>query len=331
MEVEMNNHFTVYYITNMPCEVAAAAIASFHPNTRVVGFTIDNAKHPHALLNAHIPKTTHLILLGSYWNNSLVNYLGTHSVRPHVFLYLLGNQLDSEIRRVLRDQEHSDVEIFSETSKFVYLGTNIFHGEENNIGFAEFIIRFFESLPELSRSFIALMKMHSEIVKMVDDRAFGRNIVQNQKLYSGLFNYPGFTDLSNFERFQKLFANDVPLDKVMTLGETILDCQLKMSLERVTTNSRTVYLKNGKRAVVTNAPELINLTHEQLKAKNPGTDLTITLGLKFSDTSSTDQISYSIRSYNPEINAAELAKLVDGDGDKTAAGGRVAIKIDFPF
>ena len=59
-------------------------------------------------------------------------------------------------------------------------------------------------------------------------------------------------------------------------------------------------LKDGTKAVITKASELVNLTHDALHNKYPETSVTLVVGIKFAQgQNQNDEISYSIRSFNP--------------------------------
>jgi hypothetical protein len=290
----------IFYISTMPCEIGAAALLSCVSSAIVaIPMTINDAKSDAGLqiIKKYAQRGNSLIFLGSYWNSIIPQIASTSTVHTH---------LPGEIPAG-------------------FAGT-VVSANASGIGPAAFVAKYaLENFNSTSIKYF--LESHKKVIELLDDRFFNRNIVDNQIFFSGLYNYPSENNLGNFERFIDLFEGKVQLEELMKIGKVISDAQQNMARERAVKNSKHITLSDGTKAVVTDAPELINLTHDEMH-KLHGTDVTINISYRFSDKSE-DQISFSIRSYNTAINAEAIAKRINNEsgGSREAAGGRVTAKL----
>lgn len=104
-----------------------------------------------------------------------------------------------------------------------------------------------------------------------------------------------------------------------------------MAAERARKNRKIVTLQNGKRAVVTEAPELVNLSHKALRDEEKDCPVTITVRMCFGNGSeSGDKMVFSVRTYDGS-DARELIEKIGGGGTESAAGGGVDFELKVPF
>jgi hypothetical protein len=286
----------------MPCEVGSAAFLSTLENVVCYGDTIDSAKKEGSIAKFLTPIPKNVFLLGTYWNSDLDK---TSKLFPDTefYLYSFGEGTDSKDDNVNK----------------TYGVKNVSHGP------AWASIEFVRQVGLSSKLFEMAVRLHRPILDMIDDRILNRNIVQNQILYSGLYNYPKFAqDQTLFQKFVSVFCGEVDIDAIMEVGKVVLDCQLGMARERAVKNSKIIVLSDGTtKASVTDAPDLINLTHDALHGAHK-TSVTICTSWKFG-TDKPDQLALSVRSFDPQINAERLIQAFDknGGGNSSAAGGRI--------
>jgi hypothetical protein len=175
------------------------------------------------------------------------------------------------------------------------------------------------------------LKQHSEAIRMMEDRALGRNILENQVFLTGICNI-GTLEMTVVEKFDMYFLGKITFDYVMKNGSIIIGSQLVMTHDRVVNNSKIVNLtlENGKdiKAVLTEGPDLINMTHTSLQSKYPEAQVTIVLGMKFSENN--DEISYSFRAVDKTVNVETIAQKINGGGAPDSAGGRVSFNLYLP-
>jgi len=290
----------------MPCEVGAAALYKCLDETcAVVQMKIPDARSFESTLKeinkiASAPKK--IIVIGTYW--TCLTQLLEALPSTQFVLYCFGKSVEDKSPNL-----------------------TLFSGE-NGVGPAQFLFNLAKE-KSTSQTLIKLFeKNFSQVITLIDDRIYNRNITESQPFYTGLFNY-GEMDLPLFDKFVKLFQGDYQLDDVIKSGKTIVSAQMQMAKERVVNNSKTTKLSNGMTAVMTEAPELVNLTHDALHQKHPEAQLTMILSIKFG--TQHDELAYSFRSFDQGLDASDLAKKVNGDGNNSAAGGRLRFDIPLPF
>lgn len=301
----------VCYIERMGCEVTTPVLLSLLENVETFGDSIQNAKIPTSLKNvlSQFHDIAHVILIGTYWNESLRL---AHESFPLVEFFVVAN-----------GQTTVDVP-----------NVTVFNTQETQVGPVQTSIGIVASLGMITKSFKAYLATNSEIVRLSDDRIFNRNIQQNQYFYSGLFADPKLSG-SLKERLEQLVNGVTTIGDVMKFGEIAFGVQLGMAQERAINNSMIIeFTQNGvqKRGVITNAPELINLTHEQLALKysqDEIPDYTITTALRFNNQQV--KVQYSFRSQKEDANAQNLAQKLGGDGSKVSAGATIPFEIPLNF
>lgn len=303
----------VLYIESMPCEVGAAALASLVYGVTCVGYTIQSARLPNSVPGAILnhPHVTRVIVLGNYWSYSLPHAIANH---PTITF---------------------NVYNFGEASRLGNTNCIAVSGKEHNLGPAAYIV---DLLRPTSQLFDIVGRMHTTTIQMLDDRIFNRNISENQLLFSGLYNHPSFElGTSNFVRFQKLFSGLLSLDEILKVGKSVVNCQLGIAYERATKNTKIVD-HQGIKIAMTEAPELLNLTHDELHRAHQA-DVTVCVNWKFG-TGTADQLAVSVRSLKPAIDAELLVKQqfaalnvssADNGGNASAAGGRMTVDCPFKF
>jgi hypothetical protein len=286
----------------MPHEVGVSAFAKIISNAVVHVVEIRNCTYEKTL--PFIKNAQKVVMLGTYWNQAVHR---------------------------LRDDIEGTIDVYCSGACSPDEERLNFHSGEN-IGPSKWMKKWLEENGYTSALAKQFFKTHEASFILIDDRIYKRNIAQNQKFYSGIANLS--TDLDLFGRFYSYFLGDVTLEEVMNKGAAILDSQLLMARERAVNNSKIVTLSDGvTKASITEAPELINLTHEALYELRK-TDITIVVSLKFANDGSVDQLAYSLRSQNNgQTNVEDMIKLhtTNGGGDKVSAGGRVDFAIPIPF
>lgn len=303
MNTKVETKITVLYIATMPCEVGVAALLSHLDNVVCYSDTIDSAKKG-SLARFLAGVTSHVLLLGNYWNNTLAS-LAENNPNITFYLYDFGEGTNNTVGNV-----------------------NFTFGTTSKIGPCQYAIEFARSVGGSNLLFDALVRLHKPAIEMIDERIFNKNITDNQIMYSGLYNHPSFTQEENlFTRFVKMFNGTISFDDICRVGKPIFNCQLGMAHERATKNAKVMLLNDKKTlAAVTNSPDLINLTHQKLY-ETYKTDVTICVNWSFSS-DRPDQFVESVRSFNPDISAEKLVKQVskDGGGNSTSAGTRFDYK-----
>lgn len=164
----------------------------------------------------------------------------------------------------------------------------------------------------------------SELIELIDQRALGLNTIGTQPFFTGFFNY--FENTDHVSNFVRLFTGSIDYNEVQEMGKAIYQSQIQMAAERAANNSKIVTLRNGLTALVTEAPELCNLSHgalHDLKSEHPVT-ITVKMGLK------TDKMHYSVRTYDG-TDARSIVEVIDGGGSDIAAGGTIDFTLPFPL
>lgn len=294
-----------FYIETMPCEAAAAALFGLIDGVVCIGQKIEQTTESFDSILKPIQdqKTTtgteiKILLLGTYWRQAAI--AAVSCIYPNaVFTTYMSNLTQGPVAFVC------------EYAKSIALPTNLFT--------------------------ILVQNFYADALHIIDCRFLGKNIVENQAFFTGLFNHSAFDPkMSNFDRFQQFFRGKVTFAELIKTGAIIVDSQLALCVERAEKNSRTVRLASGQLATVTNGSDLINLTHEALHKKTE-TPVTIVLTLKFPESSNKTEIAYSVRSHDEKISAIDLiSKLPVEDpskvgGNALAAGGRIPIDVPLQF
>ncbi len=162
-------------------------------------------------------------------------------------------------------------------------------------------------------------------------------ILETEPLFAGLSNHKESTNDkiitkmdSLFDTIQDILFGRIKFEQIMNEGMKIFKAHIALSVDRAEKNSHTVILKDGTKAAITCASDLINLTHEQLHKKYPEINVTVTTALQFQKDNTT-ALSLSVRTYNTDISVKTILNEVNktvgyaamGSDSDNATGGRV--------
>lgn len=292
----------------MGCEITTPVLLSLLDNVETFGDSIQNAKLPLSLKNviSQYENLGNVLMIGTYWNDGLKFACESF---PNVNFFVIAN---------------------GET-KISLSNVSVFNTQETQIGPVQTSLNIVDSLGFATKSFKAYLATNSHIIRLSDDRIFNRNIEENQYFYSGLFADPKLSG-SLKDRLEQLVNGVSNMTDVLKFGKIAFGVQLGMAKERALQNSMIVqFSQKGetKTAIITNAPELVNLTHEQLLLHhNEAIDYTITTALRFINGV---KLQYSFRAQQPQSDSQYLAQLIGGDGSKISAGATIPFEIPLNF
>lgn len=245
-------------------------------------------------------------MLGSYWNSNLPSLLKDYQ----------------NVKFLIHQPGETPVENTDRLTNFSL----------KDMELCDFVLRIAGVSGALSRNktWRKFLSTNKQVIGLINDRYRSKNNSATQPLFTGLYNFTK-EDLSLLERFEKLLLDEYLFEDVMKFGNSIVDMQISMTNERAVKNAKKFETTDGKMGVMTDAPELVNLTHEQLVKNYPNVDVTVIVNHKFSneDKESDEQLAFSVRSYNDELNAEILVKNIspNGGGSKTAAGCRLNVSV----
>jgi hypothetical protein len=296
---------TVVLCSSFPCEIGAAVMYNvLDEKSDVVAMTVANSKDfskTISLIDKVCRQPKNIIMLGTYWADILREML-EHYESTTFTLYCFGEELNMNADNL---------------SQFSGI---------NGVGPTKFLLDLAE--PKCSaKLFTLFVNKFTDVLRYIDDRIYNKNIMENQIFYTGLFNTEPI-EMPLFDKFTNLFTGCYDLPTIMAIGRTIVSAQMGMARERATNNSKKVILQNNVTAVVTEGPDLINLTHDALHQKYPDSAVTIVMNMKFGEK---DYLAYSIRAFDESISAMDMAKKINGDGNRSAAGGRITFEFPIPF
>ncbi len=303
----------ILYASNMPCDVGMAAfLASVYKGFETIGFTTNEAENTELIASKLVskpfsPKT--ILLIGSYW-------------RHYEIIQIFPN---------------CDITLYGLPSVSVTIGIEIIDCSTTTpSSFLEFYIAKFTP-HEIGDGLLSFYFTHFSIVlQMIEDRLYNRSILENQIFYTGLYN-TGKKDLNNYERFINLFNGTTRMEDIMSKGKVILESQIGLAMERVKNNSVRTKFSDGTEAVITDAPDLVNLTHTQLHERYPDATVTIAASLSFGE-NHPNEIKYSLRSFNTK--KCDLKEVIQNPVNKefkggafssNSAGGRIKFDFQLPF
>jgi hypothetical protein len=168
----------------------------------------------------------------------------------------------------------------------------------------------------------AFFRQHKELLEVLRDRprsGNGDSSTVSDTFFSGVYN----EERSPIDVFNAIWEGKTDWKTILENGRRIIDVSVKMASDRAKNNSRTYTTKDGKVVCITNAPELINLTHQALKRGGEGAgtppDITITVKFDFSREES-DGICISMRG---DGVMTDYILPLGGGGNADAAGARV--------
>lgn len=292
--------------SNMPDCVASAAFAQvvFGYTPVFVPHTTEFNKIEDVFAALHdCRKNDILFIIGSFWKNSL-KLLSDYFA--NVKIYAFGDEIKNDFA--------SNINIYRDISKrgaidWIY---NVSIGLDN-------------SRQELVKSF---MNSNKEILDKCNKRCFGAGDYDVQVLFTGVYALAENGNL--FQVFVDLFTHTINYNDVISRGKMLIENHQQIAAERARKNSKLVTLRNGKKAIMTEGPELINFTHEALMKHHKEAEYTIVVRYQFApDDNTDDKLCLSIRTINPSNNAMELLLgCENAGGSNTAAGGQINTKFD---
>ena len=299
--------FLVFYIETMPVEACVAAFAChLDAETKAVGMTIEQAKSE-LVFSKLEHRYQAMLFLGNYWDEQLSKVNPNHYCRINI--YSFGNKSSVQL--------HEDIVYYN----MPYNGP---------VSFFEAVWTEFHTL-SIPRATTVNWKIFRDVLELLEDRILERNLLKTQTFFAGLHSHPAIKGSSAFERFSSFLKLDATYSEVNACGEQLLNGQLKMAADRVRNNSAFITLSNGRTAAVTDAPDLVNLTHDALHSAHPSAELTMIASLKFSEDATTVAVSYrATPNLKGDFHLGDEMTKHHGGGSKTAAGTRVDIKFDPP-
>jgi len=303
----------IFVSSDLGCEVAATSLARYlapADTIHCVNAPITSLADIDLFIRDVVPKIIpmgefkSLTLFGDFWTKKwFTEWAGHYSSDVHIMMYTWDGAIHE-----LKNDGWDTTNTFLSMSSFVVSALDRICGIE---------------LPPATKFAI---KHHSPLLKILNDRSIGQNVEETQPFFTGLANLPG--ENSEEENIYLILTGEYRLENVIKIGLNILKSQRVMARNRAMKNARQGEFKDGTTYVVSEAPELVNLTHEALRKEHPSVDVTICASLKF--TRDQDQVAHSMRSWNPTV---DVKKLIGerGGGSSTAAGGRVNIDISLDY
>lgn len=192
----------------------------------------------------------------------------------------------------------------------------------------DFIIKRVDQISPRTPARDFLLNHYARVGELLDARCRGVDVAATQPFFAGLGNITD-EDVNLEERIFNLLSGVYTLDDVLKIGNTIVKNQIAVARERALRNAREGTLKDGTPYVITNGPEFINLTHEELHCLHSGAKVTIVAALKFGADQS-DQVAHSFRSWSADVDVRAIVG-ERGGGSPTAAGGRCDIDVHLDF
>lgn len=289
----------------MPCEIGSAAMLKvLNENSEIIQMDVSDCKNTVLVqekmqLSANCLNPCHFIFFGTYWPN--MNEIAQTFPNDKYTIYCFGKDApypSSPYFNIVTSAQESPCQfLFKEATK--------------NTSSASLISLF--------------VSRYSKVMSWMDDRMTFKNIHDNQPFFTGMFNIEHNIPL--FDRYMKLFTGQYDLDYIVSTGKQIVDSQIHLASERAIHNSKQVELKDGTKAIMTEAPELVNLSHDALKQQYPDAKMTIVVNMKLQS----NQLAYSFRSFNGNVDVSQYARTIQGDGSNTCAGGRIPWTVPVPF
>lgn len=301
----------------MPCEVGAAALHSvLDPFTPIINMAIHEAKSTDATLEHIVEKTTtvtrrrrspqnlEVIMIGTYWKSILPELMQ----RKPQWQFLIFSPSDCELPAAM---DKSRVQIVN--------------AQETKQGPANYL--FEVASARCGTPLLCNLFRHNfqQVMDFIDDRCAFEKVDQTQPFFTGFFNTD--TEVELTQRYIKLFSGEYKIQAILDLGNLVLQSQRTLIRERVIRNAKVVELQDGKKAVTVEAPELVNLTHEEVHRRFPDTPVTIVVNMKLPS----NELVFSLRSFDGKSDVASLARKIGGDGKPNCAGGSIPFTCPVPF
>jgi hypothetical protein len=133
------------------------------------------------------------------------------------------------------------------------------------------------------------LKQHQDTLQITVDRFEGKTI--NSAFFTGLYQLNSFS----YDSYMMIFLNETTFKECLKNGTQILESQIKMAHARAVKNSTIVEtVINGEliKIVVTDAPDLCNLTHAELIKQYPDVHITMTTYLMYENQQASIKTSF---------------------------------------
>ncbi len=283
----------IYFVSSMPGEALAAAATYYCTQGQITACSLKIG----GLIKVN--KGDILYMLGTYWKDQVHDLSANHKI--HIFSY--GDDVEHD--------QNSDVKV---------------HKFTNSIDFIREVILKDQLETPLVQSFL---KRHDEMISLAMKRSKGNKKVIDHPFFTGIHQ---FYDTC-YDTFEAIFKEELSFARVCEKGRDVIDSHIRMAMNRARNNSCLITTKNGIKVCVTNAPELINLTHNSLKEYYSGLngDIDLTLTVQFSFNGKSIDIRPSYRSYTGKCNVVKLAESMGGGGSNNSAGASVKTDVLYQF
>ena len=302
----------------MPCEISLAALAKFldcdHLTIQMQSMNNLGIIEKQIIEKVNPTNKTDLLFIGSYWNEEMIERL-------------------SKIE---------NVSIVRYNFPAMQLSSNPEYEKRPHFWVFNYILNHKTGFTNLSSSLkeALILQPHLEFLALLDDRYNGVNVLETEVLFSGLYVGPIDTNACDilFNNVLSVFQHKSTFKTIMEIGRPIVQMRLSLANERAINNSSVRILSDGTKAAFTNAPDLVNVTHEMLHKRYPDVEVTVTMAIQLKNEN--PELSLSIRKQG-ENSKFDLKEFVDkinkatetpqkkvsiGLGDSGSGGGRV----DFP-
>jgi len=171
----------------------------------------------------------------------------------------------------------------------------------------------------------AFMLQHCKALDLLASRCQNERTAETQPFVSGLCNIDVPTSeketdgINLANRMFMLFNGLFTFEEVIKIGTAIAASQTEVARERAMKNARCGTFTDGTSYVVTEGPEFVNLTHDQLHERYPNQKVTIVCNLKFVY-GEPDVLAHSLRSWSGDVDVLQIVKEHGGGGSAAAAG-----------
>jgi hypothetical protein len=284
----------VFFVRTMPPEAGAAALLSMAGGVVSLIYTIESAKE------STLKKM----------RENIVDVAGSDTPSSDITLLMIGTYWP-------------DAEKLADYYEVVVIKPS------HTLSPVEQVLKYIDENSLDGRTFdLCVRTVFAPMIAMLIDRHTGKNLESTQVVVAGLTQLGADQQRGIYAAFLKFFEGRITMEEIVDAGKKIVSAQYEIVNTRVSDLSSTFKLANGTAVAVTDAPELINMTHEMLR-KRHGVLVTMTCTLKFSPRTDKVNVCYSIRSDDSAVSAVELIKKLapDGDGSPQCAGGRVEMDI----
>lgn len=314
----MDNATPVFITSDFDCEVGITALARFllpEGCAAYLNVPAQTLSDPAAVKNELLPKLRArpsgriaIHLFGDFWSKcEMAETLGAAPDLAEIYVY----QFDGQSFR-------------HQAGRWVPVPSPAPAGDNYGI-----VVAVAKTIRTPSAAIEFALTRHAELLCLLNDRSLGQNADGTHPLFAGLWESKA-QDAAGLEAtIYLLLTGQLEYDKILEIGNTVFRNHRNLARARALKNARSGKLAGGASYVVTDAPELINLTHSELKKEYPSAQVTICAKLSFKN-GADDHVRHSLRSWDPKIDV----KIVIGErggGSGTAAGcsSRVNVGLDY--